>query len=70
MVGYVYINRVAYALIQAPDGVVHYVHTGNYMGQNMGKIVSITDTEVKLEEWVQDGSGVGAERITTMQLAE
>jgi type IV pilus assembly protein PilP len=46
-----------WALIQDPDGVVHRVSVGNYMGQNHGKVSSITNDEVQLSEFIADGVG-------------
>lgn len=57
MVGLIDYNKVAYAMIRAPDGVIHRVTVGNYMGQNFGKITSITEREVLLDEIVPDGFG-------------
>ncbi len=70
MVGYVYLNNTAYAVISAPDGKLRHVRIGNYMGQNFGKITDITETEVKLKEMVQDSAGDWTERVSSLQLME
>lgn len=70
MVGYLSQNKVGYAIIRSPDGKLHRVMVGNYMGQNFGKIIEITDTEVKLKEMVQDSAGDWSERISSLQLVE
>jgi type IV pilus assembly protein PilP len=46
-----------WALIEDPDGVVHRVAVGNYMGQNHGKVGSISNDEVNLSEFIADGVG-------------
>jgi type IV pilus assembly protein PilP len=46
-----------WVLIRDPDGVVHRVAVGNYMGQNHGKVSSITNDEVQLSEFIADGVG-------------
>lgn len=46
-----------WALIQDPDGTVHRVSVGNYMGQNHGKVNRITNDEVLLSEFIADGAG-------------
>ncbi len=46
-----------WALIKDPDGVVHRIAVGNYMGQNHGKVSSITGDEVQLSEFIADGVG-------------
>ena len=50
--------------------ILHRVADGNYMGQNYGKIISITDSEIKLREIVSDGQGGWSERVTTVTLNE
>lgn len=70
MVGFLAIHNTANAVIAAPDGKLHHVKAGNYMGQNFGQITSITETEVKLKEMVQDSQGDWTERYSTLQLAQ
>ena len=57
MVGVIDYNKTLYAMIKAPDGVIHRVTAGNYMGQNFGKITKISESEVSLDEIVPDGFG-------------
>ena len=70
MVGYLYRNKVGYAIIRSPDGTLHRVKDGNYMGQNFGKIIKITDGEVKLREMIQDSAGDWSERISSLQMVQ
>lgn len=61
-----------HALIEA-DGVIHQVGKGNYLGQNFGRIVAVSENEVQLVETVQDPSGQSTEwveRDMTLQLQE
>lgn len=46
-----------WALIRDPDGTVHRVAVGNYLGKNHGKVSSISADEVELSEFIADGSG-------------
>lgn len=46
-----------WALVKDPDGVVHRVAVGNYMGKNHGKVQGITNDEVELSEFISDGVG-------------
>lgn len=46
-----------YALLQSDDGLVHRVTPGNYVGQNDGRVVAVTQAEVRIEELVPDGMG-------------
>lgn len=57
MVGVIDYNKAQYAMVKAPDGVIHRVTVGNYMGQNFGKITKISESEIDLDEIVPDGFG-------------
>lgn len=70
MVGYLYQNKVGYAVIRATDGKLHRVKAGNYIGLNFGLIKEVTDTEVTIKEMVQDSAGDWSERMSSMQLLE
>lgn len=70
MVGYLYQNKVGYAVIRAPDGKLHRVKAGNYVGLNFGLIQEVTDTEAKIKEMVQDSTGDWSERLSSLQLIE
>lgn len=43
-----------FAIIKAPDGKNSYVTQGNYLGMNYGQIVAVEESQLKLEERVQD----------------
>ena len=70
MVGYLYRNKVGFAVVRAPDGKLHRVKAGNYVGMNFGLIQEVTDTETKIKEMVQDSGGDWSERISSLQLLE
>jgi len=57
-----------WALIKDPDGVVHRVAVGNYIGQNHGKVSVIRDDEVLLSEFISDGAGGWLIRDATIAL--
>jgi len=46
-----------WALIRDPDGTVHRISVGNYMGKNHGKVSNISPDEVELSEFIADGAG-------------
>jgi len=46
-----------WALIRDPDGVIHRVAVGNYIGKNHGKVSGISNGEVQLSEFIADGVG-------------
>ncbi len=70
MVGYLKQSKEGYAVIRAPDGKIHRVKVGNYLGQNFGRIVELSDTEVKIKETIQDSTGDWSERMSSLQLVE
>lgn len=70
MMGTLTVTGTLYALVKDSDNILHRVADGNYMGQNYGKIISITDSEIKLREIVPDGQGGWSERVTTVTLSE
>jgi type IV pilus assembly protein PilP len=69
MLGTLNQGGVMYALVRA-EKTLYRVKKGNYLGQNFGLIVDITDTEIKLKEIVQDTAGDWAERESILPLLE
>jgi type IV pilus assembly protein PilP len=59
-----------WGLIFAPDNTVHRVVEGNYIGQNHGRIISVTDQLIELTEIVPDGLGNYIERSSAVALIE
>jgi type IV pilus assembly protein PilP len=70
MVGTLQRGKSTYALVRTTDKDIYQIKIGNYMGQNFGVVVEITDGEIRLKELVQDGAGDWTERSSTIQLAE
>ncbi len=70
MVGYLYQNKVGYAVIRAPDGKLHRVKAGNHIGLNFGLIKEVNDTSVIIKEMVQESTGDWTERMSSLQLLE
>ena len=70
MVAFIRNNKVTTAVIRSSEGKLHNVKVGNYIGMNFGQITSITESEVKIKEMVQDGAGDWSERISSLQLVE
>lgn len=68
MVGTLTYQGRQYALVRDPEGAVHRVSEGNYMGQNYGKITEITASEIRLTEIVPDGLGGWMERQSAVAL--
>jgi type IV pilus assembly protein PilP len=69
MVGTLQQDGTFYALIRDPEGGVHRVTIGDYMGQDHGRILAITENAIELDEIVRDGVGGWLKRSRTVQLA-
>lgn len=68
MVGTLGVGDQRAALVMAPDKVVHRVRPGNHMGQNEGRVSSVTDSRIELVELVPDGAGGWLERSVAVAL--
>jgi type IV pilus assembly protein PilP len=63
-------NRVKWGLVFAPDNTVHRVIKGQYMGQNHGRIISVTDQSIELIEIIPDALGNYIERSSAIALTQ
>jgi type IV pilus assembly protein PilP len=70
MVGTLQQKKEVFALVKAPDNNLFRVKTGNYLGQNFGRIVGITESGIKLKEIVQDSGGNWEEKEQTLLLQD
>ncbi|MGA0023702.1 MAG: pilus assembly protein PilP [Burkholderiales bacterium] len=70
MVGTLQQKQQVFALVKAPDSSLYRVTSGNYLGQNFGRIVGITETDIKLKEIVQDSGGNWEEKDQALLLQE
>ena len=52
------------------DNLLYQVRSGSYLGQNYGRVNTITETDITLREIVQDPSGEWTERPAALQLQE
>lgn len=69
MVGSLNKQGQPYALLRV-EGLLYQVKAGDYLGQNYGRILRVTETEVVLREVAQDAAGEWIERNTSLQLVE
>ena len=69
MVGSVDRNSRRHALLKV-DNLLYQVKVGDHLGQNYGRVTSISETGIALREIVQDAAGEWIERMTTLQLQE
>jgi len=54
MVGSLSQKKEFFALIKTPDNNLYRVRMGDFMGQNFGRVIDITESAVKLKELIQD----------------
>lgn len=59
-----------YGLVQDSQGLIHRPTVGNHMGQNYGRIISITESEIQLLEIISDGLGGYYERPASIGLSD
>ncbi len=70
MVGTLKLGETQFGLVQTSDGLIHRVVPGNYMGQNDGRIVVVSESEIELVEIISDGIGGYLEREAAVGLAD
>ncbi|MBX3616415.1 pilus assembly protein PilP [Nitrosomonas sp.] len=68
MVGSLQQHNLIYALIKSPEGILHRVKIGNYVGQNFGRINEVSESEIKLLEIIQEGANEWVERTSVLML--
>lgn len=67
MIGFLNVGNQPMAVVQVEQHVKQ-VKMGDYLGQDFGIVVQISEREVSLRELVQDSSGDWTERTSTLQL--
>ena len=70
MVGTLNTLGSTFGLVQTSDGLIHRVTVGNHMGQNYGRITTISDSEIELVEIIADGIGGYLERPAAVALSD
>ena len=70
MVGTLQQQKNIYALIKTPDNNLYRVKTGDFMGQNFGRVINISESALKLKELVQDSGNEWKEEERTLLLQE
>jgi type IV pilus assembly protein PilP len=69
MVGTLDTRGGVFGLVQTQDGLVHRVSVGNHLGQNYGRVQTISDSEIELVEIIPDGIGGYIERPAAVALS-
>ena len=59
-----------WGIIQGPDGTVHRIKVGNYMGRNTGKVLNVFEDRIEIREIVKNGQGRWEERQAAIALVE
>ncbi|MFK8012031.1 MAG: pilus assembly protein PilP [Marinicellaceae bacterium] len=70
MVGTYYQDGTSWGLIEDPEKVIHRVSVFEHVGQNFGEIISISEDEINVSEWVADGLGGWIKREASIALRE
>jgi type IV pilus assembly protein PilP len=70
MVGTLEREGSTFGLVQTQDGMVHRVTSGNFVGQNDGRIVEIDGSVISIEELVADGIGSFYKRAAEIGLSD
>jgi type IV pilus assembly protein PilP len=70
MVGTLQQKKVFFALIKTPDNNLYRVQTGDFMGQNFGRVTEISESALKLKELVQDSTNEWKEEERTLLLQD
>ena len=70
MVGTFAKEAAYWALVRDPEGVIHRVPVGDYIGKNHGQVVSINSTQINLSELISDGAGGWLVREASIALGE
>ncbi len=70
MVGLLEDESDMWAIVADPDGAIHRVTIGNYIGKNFGKITDIREDSIVLREIFRDSSGRWQEREAKLVLPE
>jgi len=70
MVGTFANDEAYWGLIRDPEGVIHRVPVGNYIGKNHGNVVNVTETEIYLSELISDGADGWLVREASIDLGE
>ena len=69
-VGHLKKSGEEWGLITAPDDTIYRIQVGNYLGNNYGKITSISETNITLVEIIPSGTGNWIDREASLVLSE
>lgn len=70
MVGTLVARGDSFGLVQTSDGLIYRVTVGHHLGQNYGRVTTISDSEIALVEIIADGIGGYLERPAAIGLSD
>jgi len=70
MVGTLVASGDSFGLVQTSDGLIYRVTIGHHLGQNYGRVTTISDSEIELVEIISDGIGGYLERPAAIGLSD
>lgn len=70
MVGTLVARGDSFGLVQTSDGLIYRVTVGHHLGQNYGRVTTISDSEIELVEIISDGIGGYLERPAAIGLSD
>lgn len=70
MVGTMENRESQWGIVLGPDGAVHRIKVGNYIGKNSGKVLNVFEDRIEIREIVKNSQGRWEERQATIALDE
>lgn len=70
MVGTIQLDGQVFGLISDTEGTIHRVREGNYLGENHGRILQVSQGVIQLVELVPDGADGWMERSASIALGD
>ena len=73
MIGTLQRGETLWAIVKIqnnPDGGIHRIITGNYLGQNYGRVIGVSEEQINLIEVIPNGLGGWREREASIALSE
>jgi len=70
MVGVLENDDNLWGIVRDPQGTVHRIRVGNYVGRNYGKVINIQEDRIDVREITKDAEGRYEERGATLALSE
>ncbi|OLO06230.1 hypothetical protein BTW07_00175 [Salinicola socius] len=70
LVGTLTVGNTLSGLVSAPDGAIHRLFKGDYLGRDYGRIISVEPRGLVLVETVRTPEGGWSERLQRLDMAE